>query len=1070
MREVIEERALETAPIDTVPIEPVALETTPIKVLPIKRAARGRKAAPVQLELIQLEPVVKPRKTRAKKADVAPEPVTLGETSSATVEVSPAALEVSETVVAPRTRRRKIVVPETLESEPLELHALPAEPEPVALENVAPQPGFPATLEPTAPIARPRGRKVLVAAMLDSAASEPVKLQPDDLEADDLEASDLEPVESQPASAADAQTPDQPVKHLVRSRKTAREHVFETQAKLANPLEALLEYLRVNPGGRALRDLEKDLDDALLRRLGGRKGLEDALEELSKLGAVMQLKRHTYAASRDPNAVVGRLTVRPDGWGVLQPDTTGLREMLVPPSALLFAWHGDRVVGRESKKNGELYGAVIRVVERKHAVLVGVTEFIRGTLALRPDDARLPKLPLLPAEGVLEGARVAVSPHYPESSGEDDVYGAVQTVLGGSNSLEAERLAVRIKYNLEPALNSDALKEAQKVAGVSLKDLQGRVDLRGKRVTAARIHADAPLEVGVQAEPLGNGNVLIGIHVADVAYFVEANKALDAATAARGVSLSLGGERVSLLPENLERAIEFKIGADRLAISVLVEATPDGNVVNYIVRQSVINAKAILSDGLAAAERKLLERLTRGLREARGEMSGATTDDHGAMLEELLLLGNRLAATLMAGIEAPALYRRAPRLGADLEAALERSSGASPAMLQGLYDAHTKHGLLLMGVTPEPDFTLEITRGLSRHADLVNQRVLTHCLTKLSTRRRELLLEGLPALADSLNNLEKHARLAQASVAQYQLSLQIAPLSACRGIVTGIDPWGMDFALENGSHARLGVNDMDDEYVFSDAPKMLKARSGRVFRIGSIARTTVTSTASQPIQLSIAKTNPKEHIMSKQKRASSAKNTSDTPRRQVVVLHAKPRGEYQRGVRVTARKLYFGEWSRAAFVASDEFGGEIALERPQGQSNRPQGQSNQPSRGGGGQRPNQSARNGQTAQPQQRSPQADQGVTIRPTQTAAQRDQAKASRIAELKRRSDQTLERNAGRAVRGPVEGSSSDQPMQSSSSTPSDAATVSSDATPSAARAEGAPHRRRRRGGRGGNKTPAD
>ena len=227
--------------------------------------------------------------------------------------------------------------------------------------------------------------------------------------------------------------------------------------------------------------------------------------------------------------------------------------------------------------------------------------------------------------------------------------------------------------------------------------------------------------------------------------------------------------------------------------------------------------------------------------------------------------------------------------------------------------------------------------------------------------------------------------------------------------------------------------------------------------------------------------------MSKQKRATGAKNASDTPRRQVVVLHAKPRGEYQRGVRVTARKLYFGEWSRAAFVASDEFGGEIALERPQssgrpqGQTARPQGQTGRaPSQAarGGGNRPNQPARTGQSAQPaqnqprgaQQQDPSADQNVTVRPTQTPAQREQAKASRIAELKRRSEQTLERNAARAVRGPMEGSSSSAAASNTISEGSSDAAVSPDATnPNTPRAEGSPQRRRRRGGRGGNKTPA-
>jgi ribonuclease R len=1016
-----------------------------------RRAPRKRKAA-ASPEAVETTPPLETAPTEPPaiipEAEAALELVNPEPSAPESAPLEPVPLEPLEQKVV-KTRRRKIVVEDS---------------------------------EPAAPVvrARARGRKASTEAPLFDAQT-PDPEPPEVL----TSSAENEPADAPNGAATEPEAAPAAKPRLVRTRKTARENVFETQAKIANPLEALLEHLRVNPGGQALRDLENDLSDVLLMRLGGRKGLEDALETLVDLGAALQLKRHTYAAAREPGAtIVGRLRLRPDGWGVVTPDTPGLREMLIPSGALLYAWDRDRVVVRETKKNGESYGAIIRVLERCLTQLVGTVGYARGALVVHPDGSHQPVVPLEPAPDATPGARVVVRVQYPEMTGEDDAYATLERVLGATDTLESERLAVRVRCGLPGEFSAEALKEAQKEASIGIKDLQGRVDLRAKRVTAARVSAHGPLEVGVQAEGLGNGNVLIGVHVVDAAHFVAEGKALDAAALERARRVDLAGEALGLLPEILERAAAFKIGADRLAISVLVEASPDGNVVNYIVRHSVVNAKAMLEDGLEPAERALMERLAVGLRSARG--MNASDASPGVILEELLLLANRLGAATLAAHDAPALYRRAPQRSQDFEAALERALGASPAMIAALETAHTRLGELTVRVAPDMNTALEFTAPLSSYADLVNARILGHCLVKLSARRRELLEENLPAVAQRLNATEPRVRGAQEQLEQYRLRAPLGAGTPVKGIVLQIDPWGIDFALENGACARLDLPDMDDEYTYSEPPKMLKARSGRVFRTGSIARLTVLEARRTP-RLGLGKTPGaplratngfKENEMAKKKRPQSG--ASETPRRQVVVLHAKPRGEHQRGVRVTARKLYFGEWSRAAFVASDEFGGEISVDRPPPQQQRAQNNSRpaQPNRNN-----NPSGGNRQGQRPNGAVHQQNRPAQNLPASKAAPQggpQPSRASRIEEVKRRSEQTLERNAERAMRGPLEGSTPQRPAQrpaqrnnqprpeaSSAATPEASSQVASSQAAPAPR-EGGAHRRRRRG-RGGNKPAA-
>ncbi|NJK44895.1 MAG: hypothetical protein HC933_11930 [Pleurocapsa sp. SU_196_0] len=220
-----------------------------------KPKTRGRKAA-AAVE-------VKPSQSPVPELNLEPETVTPAPKArgrKATVSDS------SSETPKPRGRKGKTVEASTPEVEEGEMTAV------VPLE-LTPEPQLTPVLE-TKPKAR--GRKVAAVEPVTEPAKPRVRGRKASLETNDVKPSlEILETDGQTSSLETDEAPTDAVpllegetapvtapKRLVRVRKTARENVFESQAKLTNPLEVLLEYLRANPGAHALRDLEKVLDAA----------------------------------------------------------------------------------------------------------------------------------------------------------------------------------------------------------------------------------------------------------------------------------------------------------------------------------------------------------------------------------------------------------------------------------------------------------------------------------------------------------------------------------------------------------------------------------------------------------------------------------------------------------------------------------------------------------------------------------------------------------------------------------------------------------------------------------------
>lgn len=179
---------------------------------------------------------------------------------------------------------------------------------------------------------------------------------------------------------------------------------------------------------------------------------------------------------------------------------------------------------------------------------------------------------------------------YPKA-GQDYFVGTVCDIIGHQHDVGIDVLEVLESMDIVSAFPDDVLAEANAIPDApSDQDLMGRVDLR-KETTITIDGADAKdLDDAIHIKRLANGNVELGVHIADVSYYVTEGSALDREAAARGTSVYVTDRVVPMLPERLSNGIcSLNPKVDRLTQSAIMEIDQQGHVVDYQLCQSVIN-------------------------------------------------------------------------------------------------------------------------------------------------------------------------------------------------------------------------------------------------------------------------------------------------------------------------------------------------------------------------------------------------------------------------------------------------------------------------------------------------
>ncbi len=408
----------------------------------------------------------------------------------------------------------------------------------------------------------------------------------------------------------------------------------------------------------------------------------------------------------DAGLLIGTLRGTRSGHAFVLPDDDRERargDLYIAERNLGPALHEDKVIarvistgarGREGRVEGVLYQANPTVVGRfiklkRESFVSPIDERFFYEISVSPTDT------LGAADGDIvnvEITRLPVAGRPP--------WGRVIELLGSEDTPGIDIEIIIRKHHLPHVFPPTALAEADAIEDkISEDQLAGRRDLRDELTITIDGETARDFDDAVSLEVLPNGRLRLGVHIADVSYYVRRGSALDEEAYRRATSVYFPERAIPMLPERLSNGIcSLNPRVDRLTMSAIMELDRTGRVVDYQLTPSVINSRERMTytavneiltnpEGELAARYKNvgpmlaeMHELTRILIERRRERGAIDFDlpeaelffnDEGQiggivrserniahrMIEEFMLLANETVARHLEALDVPTLYR-----------------------------------------------------------------------------------------------------------------------------------------------------------------------------------------------------------------------------------------------------------------------------------------------------------------------------------------------------------------------------------------------------------------------------
>ena len=260
-------------------------------------------------------------------------------------------------------------------------------------------------------------------------------------------------------------------------------------------------------------------------------------------------------------------------------------DISVKPGKTRGALHGDKVLIALTKSHSHhLEGEIVKIIERSPKPFIGVLHIVGRQAWVLMSSRTMPydiSVPVPPLEGVHSGMKVAaVVDSWPR--GEAGPLGHIVDILGEPGENDTEMHAILAEYGLPYRFTKEVENAADKISEeITDKDRAGRRDFR-KVLTFTIDPADAKdYDDAISFRRLSSGNFEVGVHIADVTYYVRPGTAVDKEAEARGTSVYLVDRTVPMLPEKLSNKLcSLRPNEEKLTFSAVFEITPQGKVFN----------------------------------------------------------------------------------------------------------------------------------------------------------------------------------------------------------------------------------------------------------------------------------------------------------------------------------------------------------------------------------------------------------------------------------------------------------------------------------------------------------
>ncbi len=318
------------------------------------------------------------------------------------------------------------------------------------------------------------------------------------------------------------------------------------------------------------------------------------LEELTESGNLESGQKGKFKLKSRGGYICGIVELQPQGFGYVISEELG-QPVLVSQRNLNHAMDGDKVKAYlyARRKKQLLEGEVTEILERAKTTFVGMVSRSRNFAFFVPSGKVGFDLfiPLEKLKGAKDGQKaIARITEWPARA--KNPFGEIVEVLGDSGSHETEMHAILAEYDLPYRFPDKVLKAAEKIPmEIPEEEIAKRRDFRAVTTFTIDPHDAKDFDDALSFRKLDNGLWEVGIHIADVSYYVTANSILDEEALNRATSVYLVDRVVPMLPEKLSNGVcSLRPNEDKLCFSAVFHLDDQARVHHQWFGRTVIHS------------------------------------------------------------------------------------------------------------------------------------------------------------------------------------------------------------------------------------------------------------------------------------------------------------------------------------------------------------------------------------------------------------------------------------------------------------------------------------------------
>lgn len=340
-----------------------------------------------------------------------------------------------------------------------------------------------------------------------------------------------------------------------------------------------------------------------VRDAAGKDVIFQVLETLARDGQLIEHHRYSYILNPElvneygpkPQYVVGTVDMKSTGKAYVVPEDGG-EDIQIASNNTGKALHGDKVKVAmfPKRKSKKVEGEIVEVLERARTEFVGIFSVSHGYAFVVSDRTTMPLNFFIPKgkyNRAKDGQKVIVKlTDWPDNS--RNPFGEVIKVLGnpGENNVEMQSILLEYEYPLE--FPKDVEKEAGKISDkISSSEIKKRRDFRDIFTITIDPKDAKDFDDAISYRKLPNGHHEVGVHIADVSYYVKPGSAIDREAQQRGTSVYLVDRTIPMLPEKLcNNVCSLRPDEEKLTFSTVFEMNDKAEIINHWIGKTVIKS------------------------------------------------------------------------------------------------------------------------------------------------------------------------------------------------------------------------------------------------------------------------------------------------------------------------------------------------------------------------------------------------------------------------------------------------------------------------------------------------